>query len=68
MRCTGGASQLQKKTTHVNSKTPPRQLQNIVQYNVMACMLKVYIRHANATKCWYNLKIELVLSRLTALP
>ena len=39
-----------KKTTHANSKTPPRQLQNIVQY-VVACMLNVYIHHANAAKC-----------------
>ena len=37
-----------KNNTHANSKTPPRQLQNIVQY-VIACMTKVYVHHANAT-------------------
>ena len=47
---TVGYRNYRKKTTHVNSKTPPRQLENIVQY-VMASMLKVYIHHANATKC-----------------
>ena len=45
-------SQLQKKTTHANSKTPPWQLQYIEQH-VIACIMKIYMHHANATKCWH---------------
>ena len=47
---TVGYRNCRKKTTHANSKTPLRQLRNIVQY-VIACMMKVHMHHANATKC-----------------
>ena len=44
---TVGYRNCRKKTTHDNSKTPLRQLRNIVQY-VIACMMNTFdIRRSN---------------------
>jgi len=47
---TVGYRTCRKKTTHDSSKTSLRQLLNNVQY-VIACVMKVDMHHANATKC-----------------